>query len=161
MWRRMFRAGFAGILLVGLILSSAPGVFAASSADLSVTMTGPTRIKSGGYYIYTITVTNLGPDTATRIDVIGGGGDQIDQVSMQCQDNGSFGQSECQPSDLAPGASMVATYTLRVSGLVQHENRHAFVAAWAGQDYADPNPDPNLDNNQVLLSVFIYGKQLK
>jgi hypothetical protein len=161
MWRRLFRAGIVGTVVMGLVLSSAPGVLAATTADLSITMTGPTRIKSGGFYTYTITVTNLGPDTATRINIAGGGGDQIDEVSVQCQDNGSFGQSQCNPSDLAPGASTIATYTLRVSGLVQHESRNAFVGASVAQDYADPNPDPNLDNNQVQLAVFIYGKQIK
>ena len=157
MWRRLFRLGVAASLM-GLVLASAPGVFAATDADLSVAMTGPTRIKSGGFYTYTITATNLGPGTATRIYVMGGGGDQIDEVSVHCQDNGSFGQSQCNPSDLAPGTSMTATYTLRVSGLVKGESRNAFVAGWAAQDYADPNPDPNLDNNQVQLAVFIYGK---
>jgi hypothetical protein len=161
MSRRSFRAGVAAACLMGLVLSSAPGVFAATTADLSVSMTGPTRIKSGGFYTYTITVTNLGPDIATRIYVMGGGGDQIDEVSVQCQDNGSFGQSQCNPSDLAPGTSMTATYTLRVSGLVKGENRDASVGGWAAQDYADPNPDPNPDNNQAQLAVFIYGKPVK
>ncbi len=128
---------------------------------MSVTMTGPTRIKSGGFYTYTITVKNLGPDTATRIWVMDYGDDQIDEVSMHCQDNGSFGQSACNPSDLAPGASMTATYALRVSGLVKGESRNAFVAASAWQDVADLDPDPNPDNDQVRLVVFIYGRPIK
>ena len=161
MWRRLIRAGIAGSVLVGLVLSSAPGVFAATEADLSVALTGPTRIKSGGFYEYTITVTNHGPDTATHINIMGGGGDQIDHVSVFCQDNGSFGQSQCFPSDLAPGASTTAIYTLRVSGLVRGESRDAVVGASAGQDYADTNPDPNLDNNQAQLTVFIYGRLVR
>jgi hypothetical protein len=161
MWRRLLRAGIACAFLMGLVLSSAPGVLAATTADLSIAMSGPSRIKSGGVYTYTITVRNLGPATATRIYLIGGGTDQIDQVSMHCQDNGSFGQSQCEPSDLASGASMTATFTLRVSGLVRGESRHAIVGASVGQDYADPNPDPNLDDNQVQLPVFIYGGYMR
>lgn len=157
---RLFRAGIVAAVVMGLVLSSAPAVWAATSADLSVAMTGPTRIKSGGFYTYTITVTNQGPDVATRIYIMGGGTDQIDEVAVQCQDNRSLGQGPCMPGDLVPGATVTATYTLRVSGLVRHEDRNAVVGASVGQDYVS-NPDGNLDNNQAQLAVFIYGKQIK
>jgi uncharacterized repeat protein (TIGR01451 family) len=160
MLHRLFRAGMVASVVMALALSSAPGVFAASSADLSIAMTGPTRIKSGGYYTYTIIVTNLGPGTATNINIMGGGTDQIDEVSVHCQDNGSFGQSWCSPGDLASGASMTATYTLRVSGLVRGESRTAIVGASVGQDVI-PEPDGNLDNNQVQSKVFLFGKLIK
>lgn len=91
---------------------------------------------------------------------MGGGTDQIDEVSVQCQDNGSFGQSWCFPGDLASGASMTATYTLRVSGLVRGESRTAAVGASVGQD-VDPNPDPNPNNDQVQLTVFIFGRLIR
>ncbi|HEY8438232.1 MAG TPA: hypothetical protein VIK65_06415 [Candidatus Limnocylindrales bacterium] len=160
MLRRLLRMGIVATVVMALGLASAPGVFAATGADLSIAMSGPTRIKSGGFYTYTITVTNHGPATATRINIMGGGTDQIDEVSTTCQDNGSSSQSWCYPADLAAGASVTATYRLQVTGFVPGESRHAIVGASVGQDL-EPNPDSNLDNNQVQLAVFIYGKPMK
>ncbi len=125
-------------------------------ADLSISMSGPARVKSKALVEYTITVTNLGPETATKISIMGGGGDQFDPVSMQCQDNGSSGQTSCQPDDLAPGASVLATYRLSVCCLFKGENRHAFVAASVGQELG---PDPNLV--WLQQDVFIIGGRVK
>src|SRR5207302_268915 len=40
-----------------------------ASADLSITKTGPTQVDAGASFNYTLTVTNLGPSTATQIQV--------------------------------------------------------------------------------------------
>jgi len=158
--RRLSLGMLMGVLLSGLSLTSTAGVLAQGGADLSLTMTGPTRVKSGEVVVYTIKLTNLGPETATRISIIGGGGDQFNPVSMHCQDNGSFGQSACYPPDLAPGGVATASYSVRVCCLVRGENRDAFIGASAGQDVI-PDPDPNIENNWVQKDVHIIGGRVK
>ncbi len=160
MSNRLVRATLMGVILMGLTLATTGGVVAQGGADLSISFSGPVRVKSAAMVTYTITVTNLGPETARAIWIGGGGGDQFDSVSMQCQDNGSFGQSGCHPSDLVAGASVVATYRVSVCCLVRQENRHAFVGVSVSQDII-PDPDPNLANNWAQKDVFIIGRRVK
>jgi hypothetical protein len=157
---RIARVMLMGMLVTGFALVSTGGVAAQGGADLSISMTGPTRVKSQALVVYTITVTNVGTETATRVSIIGGGTDQFDSISMHCQNNGSFGQNACEPGDIAPGASAVATYSASVCCLVRHESRQAVIGASVGQDVV-PDPDPDPANNVVQLAVYITGGQVK
>ena len=161
MWRRLTRIGIAGSLLVALAWTSVPSVLATGGFDLTLSLTGPTRIKSTGDSAYTITVKNLGPETATDLHISGGGGDWFNPVSVECP--GSTNVAGCDPADLAPGATVTATYTLNVCCLVREENRHAWLDAMVGpRDGAwDTWNDPNLDNNYAAFDVFIIGKRVK
>jgi hypothetical protein len=160
MRHRLIRAGIAASLFLALAFSSAPGAFATGGFDLTLSLSGPTRIKSTGTYTYTITVQNLGPETATNLHVSGGGGDWFNPVSVQCP--GSSNVAGCDLADLAPGATVTATYTLNVCCLVRHEMRHAWLDAMVGpSDGAwDAWSDPNLENNYAVFDVFIIGKQI-
>jgi uncharacterized protein DUF11 len=153
---RLARAALIGALAVGLALPWAGVVVAQEGADVSLAFSGPNRVKSDTVVVYTITVTNNGPEIATGLFIIGGGGDQFDTLSMHCQDSGSFGQSTCVPSDLAPGASMVATMTVNVCCLVRGESRTASI----GASVSAAN-DPNPDNDSFQKDVFIIGRRIK
>ena len=161
MLRRLSRIGIAGSLVVALALTTAPSVFATGGFDLTVSLSGPTRIKSTSDYTYKITVTNLGPETATDLHVSGGGGDWFNPVSVQCP--GGTNVAGCDLADLAPGATVTATYTLNVCCLVRHETRHAWLEAAVGPSDGswDTWNDPNLENNSATFHVFITGKQVK
>lgn len=154
---RLARATLIGALAIGLTLTWAGIVVAQEGgADLSLAFSGPNRVKSDTVVEYTITVTNNGPETATDLFITGGGGDQFDTLSTHCQDNGDFGQSTCVPSDLAPGATMVATMTVNVCCLVRGENRTASIGA-----SVSATNDPNPDNNSFQEDVFIIGRRIK
>jgi uncharacterized protein DUF11 len=161
MQRRVVRLALSAGLLMGFALGSAPAVAAQQVPfDLSLTMTGPTRIHSTQDYSYLVTVTNLGPGTATNLSIVGGMFDQFNAVSMRCLDNGSTGSAGCNPNDLPSGASVQAIFTVNVCCLVRHENRHADLSATVIDRDGNALDDPNLDNNTMSLTVFIIGKQV-
>jgi len=163
MQHRATRITLASMILVGLSLTSAPAVAAQEpkSADLALSMTGPTRIKSTDDFAYTITVTNLGPGPATDLHISGGGGDWFNPVSLRCHDNGSSSTAGCDPNDLAAGSSVTATYTVNVCCLVRNEDRHAWLDARVGDRFGVEMNDPNLDNNYASLDAFIIGRRVR
>jgi Domain of unknown function DUF11 len=164
MLHRMIGGVLAGVLLIGTSLASAPVVAAEGGFDLAVSMTGPTRVMSTRDYSFTVTVTNLGPETASNTVVGAGMGDWFNAVSFVCNDaNGDRGVGGCAMAPLASGRSMTATMTVNVCCLVRHEDRHAWVAAGIGPvdgDYEGWN-EINVDNDWVQYDVFIIGKRVR
>ena len=102
-------------LLLALTLLGAAAVPAAAEgmADLAVTTeVAPRVVKNGGHVVYTITVTNLGPDTA--IDVTVGAlfaSDWSNLVALTCSQGGpvSTYSAICAVGSLASGESATAT----------------------------------------------------
>jgi hypothetical protein len=160
---RLLRVALASAFLTAMTLTSAPRVVAQGGFDLAVSVAGPTRVQSTRDSSFTVTVRNLGPDTATNTVVGAGMGDWFNAVSFVCNDSGGGqGLGGCVMAPLAPGDSMTATMTVNVCCLVRHEVRHAWVAASVGP--VDGNYDTwtelNDQNDWVQYDVFIIGKQV-
>lgn len=164
MLHRLIGAVLASVFLVGATLASAPAVAAEGGFDLAVSMTGPTRIMSTRDYSFTVTVTNMGPETASNTIVGAGMGDWFNAVSFVCNDaDHDRGIGGCVMAPLARGDSMTATMTVNVCCLVRQEDRHAWVAASVGPvngDYEGWN-ELGIDNDWVQYDVFIIGRRVK
>jgi hypothetical protein len=164
MRHRLIGALVASVFLVGTTLASAPTVAAQEGFDLAVSVTGPTRVMSTRDYSFTVTVTNLGPETASYTVIGAGMGDWFNPVSFVCNDaNGDRGLGGCVMAPLAKGRSMTATMTVNVCCLVHGEDRNAWVAASVGPADGDDSAwnEVNLDNDWVQFDVFIIGKRVK
>ena len=126
-----------------------------TGADLALTKTvNPSTVDSGDMFTWSITVTNLGPQTAQNVLVM----DQTDtgpdlyDSPFECDSNGGeeTGYSiECSLGDLAPGASR----TLRIDMFAPFtEGSETFENdATATADTTDPNESNNNDSAAITV----------
>ncbi len=120
------------------------------SADLSVTLTGPSTITRGNTITYTAVVTNNGPSTATNITLIdppAGFTFLSSQSTSGCYQNGT--SVLCTLSSLNAGSSQ--TFTLAFSTQSATCNTSVIDIA----SVSASNADPNTSNNQSQ-SVSTY-----
>jgi uncharacterized repeat protein (TIGR01451 family) len=119
---------------------------AAGSADLSVTKTAPARAKAGEPLIYTVTVTNTGPGSATGVVVTD---DLPDTVTFQSADPGcseTGGVVTCNVGTLANGQT--ATVTITVVPTVR-----GTLVNTASVDSPGSDPDPTDDSASATTEV--------
>ena len=108
----------AGVLvsaLLAALASTAAGlspVAAEPGADLAADISGKRVVRLGHDIIYTVTATNVGDATATDVFVDPWVPDWFDFVAVSCP-GGTPLDSACSFPDLAPGASVSMTITLR------------------------------------------------
>jgi uncharacterized repeat protein (TIGR01451 family) len=121
-------------------------------ADLSVTATwvgnGAPRAAVGQTVTYTITVTNLGPATATGAVLTASTPDQFNFVSLTCSQASFCGSG----GELAPGATTAATLVDVVCCFPKGESRTT--SAGAGVTSAD---DPRISNDTASVVTRILG----
>jgi uncharacterized repeat protein (TIGR01451 family) len=146
------------IFALALLLLLAPVAHAAaqeSTADLSLTKTVDDKtMKIGQNITFTITVTNLGPDTATNVVFGDPLPDPLNFVSSAC-DTGVVSWGFCTVSSLAVGESATVTVTSTpVTNPAKSERRFTNTAFIVGSDTLDPNPD----NDTATLQLHIIGK---
>ncbi|HEX6811935.1 MAG TPA: DUF11 domain-containing protein [Planctomycetota bacterium] len=80
-----------------------------AAQDLRITKVADrTHVRIGQTITFTITVTNLGPGTATGIVFGDSLPDPLNLVSFTCLQGTQVGQSFCSVTSLAPGASATA-----------------------------------------------------
>jgi uncharacterized repeat protein (TIGR01451 family) len=144
------RVSIASVLLA-LMAMAQP----AMAQDLSITkLADRTRVKIGEYVTYYITVTNLGPDTATGIVFGDSLPDQLNLVSFTTTQGSVVNQSFVSVPSLPPGASVTATLVATpIDNPAQSERRFtntSFIAA-------STTIDPNGRNNTASVSVHITG----
>jgi uncharacterized repeat protein (TIGR01451 family) len=126
----------------------------AVSANVGVTASAsPSPVLSGVNLTYTITVTNLGPDTAVDVTLSNavptGTTFQSLSPSTGCTTppvNGS-GMVTCQSSTLASGASVVRTLVVRVTAASGSLTSTAAVTA--------ASPDPTPGNNGAITTTAV------
>ncbi len=139
------------ILMLGIISSASaqePG------ADLVLTeVADQTRAKIGENITLTITVTNLGPDTATGIYFGDSIPDPLNFVSSSC-DRGTPFWGLCRVDSLAVGESATITLvTTPITNPAKSERKFTNLAYIAEATIFDPNPQ----NNTASLSFQIVG----
>jgi large repetitive protein len=139
------------ILILGIVSSASaqePG------ADLALTeVADQTRAKIGENITLTITVTNLGPDTATGIYFGDSIPDPLNFVSSSC-DRGTPFWGLCRVDSLAVGESATITLvTTPITNPAKSERKFTNLAYIAEATIFDPNPQ----NNTASLSFQIVG----
>lgn len=117
-------------------------------ADLAVSKTGPATVTAGTNAVYTVTITNLGPSTATDVvltDVFAG-----DATFVSVTPSAGCTGTTCTIAALAAGATATFTYTFQVaSGATGTLDDTASVAS--------PTPDPVAGNNSSPVSSTIVA----
>ena len=116
----------------------------ATTADLSVSILGPTSAAAGDPATYTIRVTNNGPSTATNIRAVPTATAGFDFVGTSCTMINEF---ECSVASISPGGSFDFTFDLIVLSGVQT----VFASATAVE--GDPDPSNNFASLTTNVAV--------
>ena len=144
------------VLTLALAFAVHP-VAAQSSADLAVTMVPSQKhLRFQQSMTVTITVTNLGPDTATGVRLSTGESDSINPGRIVCPD-GTVREFEgfCEIGSLGPGESVTATWTV-IACCTCCPERVGVITASVSDDTA--TEDPNPDNNNARVETRFTGK---
>ena len=117
-------------------------------ADLAVSKTGPATVAAGTDAIYTVTITNLGPSTATDVvvtDVLTG-----EATFVSVTPSAGCTGTTCTIAALAAGASATYTYTFHTApGATGTLDDTAAVSS--------TTPDPAASNNSSMVSTSIVA----
>ena len=141
------------LIVLMLMLGLVPTAFAQEpTADLALTKTADRKsVKIGETITFTITVTNLGPDTATGIYFGDSIPDPLNFVSSSC-DQGAVFWGLCRVDSLAVGESATITLvTTPITNPAQGERKFTNTAYIAESTTFDPNPDNNTDSLQLHI----------
>lgn len=151
---RFLRLCAAFVVGVAALPATSAAAVADPGADLSATATwvgkGAPRAAVGDTVTYAITLTNLGTDTATGTFLVDQTPDQFNFVSKTCSD-ATFCSSP--GGDLAPGATVTATFVFVVCCFPEGESRTTSAGAIA----ISTPPDSNLANNNATVVTKIVG----
>ena len=149
-----FLLSFLSLLM--LFSGSVPAASAQSPmADLALTKTSDRKnVKIGQTITFTITVKNLGPDTATNVYFGDALPDPLNFVSASCNKGPTFGGA-CEVASLAAGESATITLVATpISNPARSERRFTNTAFIGASDAFDSNTD----NNTASLRLHIVGK---
>lgn len=119
---------------------------AQSGAALTVSISGKRTVKIGSDITYTISATNIGDATATGVQLDGWVPDWFDYVSEDCF-AGTPVFWGCDFPDVAPGASVSMTFTVRALYREKTMSEMGFV--WS----------TNGGNDSASIKVVFTGKQ--
>ena len=125
------------------------------TADLALTKTADrTSAKIGQTITFTITVTNLGPGTATGIYFGDSLPDPLNFVSSSC-DKGEAFWGLCRVESLAAGESAsITVVTTPITNPAKSERKFSNLAYIEEMTSFDPNPSNNTDS----VTLRIIGK---
>ncbi len=133
---------------------------AQETTDLALTKSvDRSKVKLGENITYTLTLTNLGPATAT--DVVFGDPvpDQLNLVSFSCSAGTVSGGPFCQLDSLASGASVTAILVATPIPNLSKQERRINNTAFIFPEFSPPDVD--LSNNSASVTVRVIGKLLK
>jgi uncharacterized repeat protein (TIGR01451 family) len=152
-WRM---AGFAFALLAVVVLvgRSVQPAAAQGTADLEITKEFANRntVRVGENITYLITVTNLGPDTATGVFFGEALPDELNPVSATCSQGTSL-VTGCYVESLPSGDSVTATVVVQAIPNSKKERR-VFNSA---QIFSSDTYDPNMSNNNARVETKFIG----
>lgn len=143
-----------GILSLVISLGMSGQAFAAQNvADLSVTaVADKNRVKIGENITYTITATNLGPDTTSSFYVVLGLPDQLNFI------DGSCGGASCLYLTLEPGESVVSTFVATPNPNDRNSDRNLLTVTASTSLATADTVDPNSGNNLLWVTVKLIGR---
>jgi len=145
---RMATGLLAAMLLTGLGAETAA---AQETADLQIAKVAAEKtVRVGETVTYTVTVTNLGPGTATGVVFGDSLPDQLNLVDSTCGAVSAF----CSVESLLSGASATITIVATpIPNLGRGERRITNTAFVLQSETSDPNPS----NNQASVTVQFVG----
>jgi uncharacterized repeat protein (TIGR01451 family) len=127
---------------------------AAEAPDLSIAAfwagDGPAKASVGEMVTYDISLTNLGPGTASGVVVLALTPDQFNPISLTCGDDTFCSEPG---GSLGPGATITATVVDVVCCFPKGESR----ITNAGAAVVSTTADPDLDNNTATVATRIVG----
>jgi uncharacterized repeat protein (TIGR01451 family) len=140
----------AAVLLTGLGGQTAA---AQETADLGITKVAAQKtVRAGETVTYTVTVTNLGPGTATGVVFGDSLPDQLNLVDSTCGAVSAFCSVESLPSGASSTITIVAT---PIPNLARGERRIMNTAFVLQSATSDPNPS----NDQASVTVQFVGQR--
>jgi len=157
--RARLRLGALAPLVVALLLGVAVrSAEAEGTADLAVTTeVAPRVVRNGGHVVYTVTVTNLGPDTATDVTVgVLFPEDWTDLVfPLACSRGAPVTEFSaiCAVGSLAAGESATARAEIEV--FVPYKSLGRDVAIVGAATTATADPDSG--NNRAADTIRVIG----
>jgi uncharacterized repeat protein (TIGR01451 family) len=153
--RTLPRSAFPFLLFI-LPVGGRVSPSAAQEADLAITKVVDSKnAKIGETMTFTITVTNLGPSTATNVVFGDPVPDPLNLVSFACSEGTVQGQSLCEVGSIASGASVTAMLVATpITNPAQSERKFTNTAFISESG----TTDPNADNDSATLDLHIIGK---
>ena len=128
---------------------------AQDTADLALTkVVDKKNAKIGDNMTFTITLTNLGPSTATGVTFGDPLPDPLNLVSFACSQGVAVG-SFCEVGSVASGASVTATLVATPIANPAKSERKFGNTAFISES---GTTDPNSGNNSASLDLHISGK---
>jgi uncharacterized repeat protein (TIGR01451 family) len=154
---RMARFPLALLAVVMLAGWSIQPAAAQESADLELTKVADSKkVRIGEDITFTITLTNLGADTATGVVFGDPLPDPLNLVSFTCsqgiQSGGTFCAIESIPSGASVTATLVATPITNPAKSERRFTNTAFISESA-------TPDPDSTNNSSSVETHMVGKK--
>jgi uncharacterized repeat protein (TIGR01451 family) len=163
---RRFIANIVGILPIILSLGTSKVALAATAtSDISLTLVADqSKAKMGQTITYTATMTNLGPDDAFAVDVGFFSPDQLNLVSITCDQGISPDSPFCEYGTLAAGETVVSTFVVTPTpGTRTHDRKltvdaDVFFEIDCSFDPDNCTFDPNLSNDSASIPTKLIGK---
>jgi uncharacterized repeat protein (TIGR01451 family) len=159
---RRFIISLVGILPLILSLGTSQVALAAmASSDISISLVAN---RSGETITYTATMTNLGPDDGTSVDVHFILPDQLQLVSMTCDRGISPDTPFCEYGTLAAGETVVSLLVAKPNPGARKGNPEVTTTVTVSFEVDcnfDPDHctfDPNLSNNSASVTMKLTGK---
>jgi len=151
----------SAICILSLMISlgtSRRALAAQNVADLSVTVVADkNRVKIGESITYTVTATNLGPDTAILVGILHGLSDQLNFISLSC-DGISADGTFCEYAILEPGESVVSAFVATPNPNVQHNERNLLIMTANIAFETTDAVDPDSGNNLASVTAKLIGR---
>jgi uncharacterized repeat protein (TIGR01451 family) len=150
------RAIIVATLMFWTLLAVVPPAMAQGTADLSLAKSADrAKVKLGENVTYTITVTNLGPDTASGVTFGDTVPDLLNLVSFSCGAGAVVDLSFCMVDSLSSGATVTATLVATPISVCKRSQNKAITDT---SSVVASTADPNSSNNTASVSVRFIGK---
>jgi uncharacterized repeat protein (TIGR01451 family) len=130
------------------------------SADVAVSIAGPTSVKKGALVTYVITVSNAGPDTAHNVvltDPVPAGASFVSATTTagSCTAPRRGVPIRCALGDLASSSNAVSTASVRITAKVGSTIANVVSARSTDDGAGLATPDPEGSNNTASLITTI------
>lgn len=147
--------GILGGAFAAIVAAAALPVAAAAAVPVNdlaiVRVTNPSAHRIGTLVRVTIVARNEGPDAASTLAVTVFDSSTLQFVSETCSDGVSPDTPSCEYSNVPAGETRRTRVTFLIVGSVD-----GVASTTACVSSLEANPDPNLDNNCVAITLAVH-----